>query len=920
MDEDVFVKQFKDFPGSRKELVEGLIDAGRLTLNFPRSGLARRIAERLRGGAFSDYYEFEKLLARALHPVLANLNLNAVADIFVNRLFSERYPAYARDVNVLLAAAGTPDPRALKNIITRMVKAEGHYMVIKFYDLVLRGIDPDLVKSLKTVETSIMQMKKGFGVDIEKNRSIVRQIMGGVHGSLGDETAELLLMRMGWDGDLRDYVSQLAEESGLAGFEKISNEKDHPSEMDPESDVIVARDGDTVFEDKPVEEDSYAQPSYRQIKEDAITRYARLIKTDYLDPIDPDDEGKIRGIIKGIYVKNEKVYNSEKAADTVRQVIALWLSDASLDDRVRRILEDCAREEDLSGESPAAGFTDEAASDDRFGADGAGAIVDDADDMVVDRQDGNHFGISDASPVAEGALPDESVTGGVMEDLINDISGEMAAEATAAGHGYVKAESENAIVSGDELDALLDDFSDEYNAGGVSEQGGNDRGDLVDLDLPGDGHDIHSIGEDDKGRPDKSDSTFEANGELHDEGISGREMEALMGNEVPITVSETMEKDAPLENATVSGDEPDAFLDGVDGDATSAESSGKQDAEAGSSEDEFLLEAEDSPGVEKSEEPSLAGPGDDDEYLREEHKTGAPEETDDEPRAVSNEDFIVKDELLFEDKSFQRKVAARERKKTSKIYVTMGDIADTGQRKNLLALMELLSEMDAAADLSHYIVGSGVDTRVKTGISRLLEYDSFDESLEFIRNADMFDHKDKIIILQKWLRPVAIKKGWIDSPHDERLERIRKTVEFLAAALVNADRSAARESAESDQEVNGASPDVYEEKRNGLKPLEIPQKEMMKTGDESIRLSHDIEEFRDLYEAGIDDTAVAERVLEMRSFFKRLAAGEDGAVHFAVYHKPAFLSFLEFIDNHPVLKEQLEIDAALKYCKKKKIF
>lgn len=927
MDEDVFVKQFSDCPGRRKELVDGLVDAGRLTLNIPRSGLARRIAERLRQGAFSDYYEFEKLLARALHPVLANLNLNAVADILVNRLFSERYSAYVRDFNVVLAAGGTPGPRALKNVITRMVKAEGHYMAIKFYDLVLRGIDPVLAKSLKTVETSLMQMKKGFGADIEKNRSVARQIMGGVHGSHGDDVAALLLVRMEWDDDLRDYVTRLAGESGLAGYDEVSNEKDRPSEMDRESVVIETHDGDNVFGDEPVEEDNDAQPIGRRFSEDAIVRYARMIKTDYLDPIDPDEEGKIRGIIKGIYVKNEKVYNGEKAAETVRQVLALWLSDSSLDDRVRRLLENIAREEGDAAQvaiSPGeqmvlADDVHEGQEDDRIGNDGSGpmdgsegtgAFLDDMDDMVVEHTDMDHSEISDASPAADKALPGESITGGVMEDLISDISGKIETEAPAAGHGVDKAESENAIVSGDELDALLDGFSEEIPAGSASEEGGEDHADFSANEYPDYEENTLSLEQGTEGHLELSDSTYKAQEELHDEGNSGGQMGDLPGDDATgsvadVTASEPMEKNALLENPTVSGDELDALLDGIDNDAVVEEA--------------FLIDEGDSPVVEKSAELSLSGAGDDNEYLLDEKKTGAPEETDDEQVAVAHEDFIVKDELLFEDKSFKRKAAIRERKKASKIHVTMRDIADTGERKNLLALMDLLSEMDAAADVSHYIVGSGVNSAVRNGISRLLECDGLNESLEFIRNAEMFDHKEKIIILQKWLRPVALSKGWIDGPHDDRLELIRKTVEFLAASMVKAESAGARDSGGPDQEEIGYSIDIHDEERNASKPVDIQQKEMIKTGDESIRLSHDIEEFRDLYESGIDDASVAERVPEMRSFFEKLAAGEDGAVHFAVYHKPAFLSFLEFIDAHPDLKEQLDIDAALEYCTMKRI-
>lgn len=93
----------------------------------------------------------------------------------------------------------------------------------------------------------------------------------------------------------------------------------------------------------------------------------------------------------------------------------------------------------------------------------------------------------------------------------------------------------------------------------------------------------------------------------------------------------------------------------------------------------------------------------------------------------------------------------------------------------------------------------------------------------------------------------------------------------------------------------------------------------MKTGDESIHLAHIIDEFQALYGAGIDDAAVEDRLPDVQVFFDGLAAGEESAVHFAVYHNNAFVAFLRFIDENPGLKELLDTGAAISYCKKKKI-
>jgi hypothetical protein len=922
---DYFIERFRNNPRKRAEFVEELIAAGRFTINMPRSGLARRIAERLRDGSFSDYYEFEKLLASALHPVLSNLNLNAVSDILINRLFSERYLLYARDVNVVLAAGESLNSDSLKSVIVRMAAAEGHYMAIKFYDLVLRGIDPDLAKLLKTAETSLIQMKKGLGEDIEMNRSLVRRIMGGVHGSHGDDAARLLLTRMEWDDDLREYAPQLAEESGLAGYIDNSNDQDQAAEIDLESSVIATPDNDGRSGDGPIEKDNENRTMEGQVREDAITRYARMIKNDYLDAVDPDDEGKIRGIIKGIYVKNEKVYNGEKAAETVKQVLALWLADASIDDRVRQILEDLARELDVAEESASAGHDDGADliderltegslntaesdedtvesdwdhGEDRipqgaispeeenalledireehgtdFSNSGAthaeeelgetGPIVDDTDVKIAEGTESDHAEMPQASSVAETGPQEENINDGVMEDLISDVSGDE------------KSSSGNENVPGEELDASLVGYTGEITVEETSPDRETDPGNSAGSDIS-----------------------------IEKQDMPLRERNQDDGN-IP-------------GNVAISEDEMNALLGGISDDETPVESPEQEGPDAGSAEDSFLLD-DVSHEMKKPDEPSPSVPGADDEFLIEVKATRASDENIEEQIEIENEEFVVKDELLFEDKSFQRRAAVSEMKKNAKIRITMRDIADTEKRKNLITLLDLLSGMDAAADVSNYIVGSGVPTMVKSGITSLLDYDNFEESLDFIKNTDAFDVQERIIILQKWLKPVAARNGWFDEPHGQRHEKINKMLEALAVSIVKTGRSETEESAKHDQEETGYSPSGSDNKGKDLKLPAMPQKEMMKTGDESIKLSHGIDEFRNLYEAGIDDASVAERLPEIQGFFDSLAAGEDVAVHFAVYHKPAFISFLSFIIDNPDLNEQLDTEAALQYCKKNKI-
>ena len=159
-DIEAFVSAFNADPGGRAELVNGLVASeGRLLINLPGRSAARLIAERLREGPFSVLYDFEMILARRLHPRLADLKLNIFADITVNALFDERYRPYAADAAAALAKSGGMS--RLRGIITRMVNREGHRMSLKFCDLVLRWADPGLYRTLRPVEACVMSMKDG---------------------------------------------------------------------------------------------------------------------------------------------------------------------------------------------------------------------------------------------------------------------------------------------------------------------------------------------------------------------------------------------------------------------------------------------------------------------------------------------------------------------------------------------------------------------------------------------------------------------------------------------------------------------------------------------------------------------------------------------------------------------------------------
>ncbi len=775
-DENKFIEEFRSNKGGRKKLVAGLISrASRLTLNVPRHGMARRIAERLREGPFSDYYEFEKLLARALHPLIAGLNLNVVSDLQVNILFSERYLLYARDVNVAMASEKKLTPQVLKNVIVKMAAAEGHYMVIKFYDLIVRGIDTDLYKLLKPVEAAVIRIKYSLGDNDEINLLQVRKIFREYRDRKGPEESGLLVERMEWDNALRAYALLMADDS-----ENVSYGDAYPEdkvEEAPLDDFIGTSDS---WDEEPVHEDTVSEPSIPRGHDNAITRYARLIKQDYLEAADPGDKEKIRGIVKGIYLKNEKVYDSDKAADVVREILAIWIGDESLDEGLRRILEDMADEiEAGSGREQSQPAADKELTGEPLLE--SSPVAADEDHHAAEITEVSEE--TETSPEQEFLVSDESgVSSGEMEALLDDISDEIHVE-NAETHSEPKTvSSDDDGVSGGEMEALLDDISDEIH---VENAETHSEPKIVSSD---------------------------------DDGVSDGELDALLAgisDEVPIEKKEIV-------------------------------------PEVDDGEEQF--------------EPVL-------------HEN------------INNEteSFVVKDEILFEDKSLEKKAPAVGRKKPQKVYVVLRDIANTDSRRNLQELVELLAATKSAADVSRYLLGAGVTPAVKYGVTDLVGCNDFEEAFDRINGSEIFDTNEKIIILEKWLKVIGQKKGWFETPHDDRLQRIEKMIELYAFP-----------------------PDE-------TAPAETPGKQIIKTGDESIRISHEIDEFQTIYSAGIDETAVTERLPAIQGLFDSLAAGDESAVHFAVYHKQAFVDFLSFIDENPGLKELLDIGAAIKYCKKKKI-
>jgi len=876
-----FIVRFRNNPRLRPAIVNGLIGGtGRLTLNVPGHGLARRIAERLREGPFSDYYEFEKLLARSLHPLMAGLNLNVVADIKVNALFSERYPVYSRELNVALASGKGLDPEAIRKIIVNMAAHEGHYMVIKFYDLVLRGIDAGLCRSLKPVEEAVIRMKRLPGDDEAANLSHVNAVFRKFRDGKGEAAAELLKKRMEWDDVLRAYGAGLEGHGDAAAYEE------NPSGDAPLKETAADWDDTSENTDEQLREEDAVKPEMRRDSEPAIARYARLIRQDYLDALDPDDEEKVRGIVRGMYLKNQKVYDSEKAAAVVREVLAIWLADDSLDDDVRSVLREIAAEETASS-----------GSENDYSADETAPAGGRQDEIIAADADGGDGGI------AEGAFSDGTEMG----------------EDTEADPGPAPVLSGESVVSGNEFDTLraeeietipadeLKPIQDEMAVPHDGDVSGEEVEILPDDEAGG------SPGAREKAGPVLEDDA------TADEGVSGGEMEALLadisdehsdGTEGAVSVSEAGHDEG------VSGGEPEALLSEAHGEAS--------DAEAVSSR-EHGIEPSDEAGVADGELDGLLADISLDMPADEADRAPAPGKEDDfepVPHEMIHDDqdpFDVKDEILFEDRSLAKRTPVA-RAKPQRTRISIRDIADTESRRNLLELVELLSKTGSAADVSRFLVGAGVTPAIKYGISDLVGCNDFEEAFDRITGSELFDYNEKIIILEKWLKIIGHERGWFKPPHEGDLEKITKEIESYAAEIRD---SAGGEPNEYLRDNGNDGPGTTggggAEFKGGPAPVEIQEKEMLKTGDGSLRLSQEIFEFQSLYRAGAGKKTIAKRIPRIQKLFENLAAGEDTAVHFAVYHNQSFVDFLDFIGKNPGLKEMLDIDAAIEYCKRKKI-
>lgn len=507
-----FVLRFRDDPGERTGLIDRLIrDNPRITLNLPRTGPARRVSGLLREAPFSDFYEFEKSLARSLHPLLAKLNLNIMADILVNGLFEERYRRYAKRFQRTLAANKPLTQAALKDLLLDMVARDGHWMAVKFYDLILRPIDPDLFRRLKTVEYAVMEMKNAPGRDAARTAAHVADILGAYRREHGADGAELLSLRMAWDDELGSYAGRpagdgrdedvVADEAAVPRMEQgpgedldyhaegegrgddaaeeeytgeaaldddVPGDDDGQGEVTEDDEVILLEDipgrPESSGHEGPVQGDGpadgegagrgpgpAAEATAARASMGRVARYAEVLKNDFLLLKRPEDEEGIRELVDGMYAKNEKSFGADRAAEIVHEVLSVWINDETINGWMRGILSDIGDERygtfTVHDEPGGAGAFESGTGP---GADAAGMDngAPDGDRLIDDELIVEDIA-ADAGEVAPGE--DEATPEELSEELTDNSEAEL--RALLAGADEAQPDVEPAGESGDH-DAL----------------------------------------------------------------------------------------------------------------------------------------------------------------------------------------------------------------------------------------------------------------------------------------------------------------------------------------------------------------------------------------------------------------------------------------------------------------------------------
>ncbi len=319
--DEAFAAEFLKNPRARDEAIDRLVSgSNRMLLNIPRYGLARRISRLLRQGSFSDFYEFEKGLARRLHPLLARLNLNLVSELLITNHFFHRYRRYAPDATRVLGGDPVLEADALEEMITAMAEREGHHMAVKFCDLVVRTVDRKLFRTLRSVELALVEMRKAAFVDGAADREHAEKIAGELRSRIGDDATAMFLRRL------------------HASSPRINHsEEKTPSPGEIETTAPGAR------------------PSIRDVgrvatgprehgMEGRIPAYARALRVRSLDRIGGTDRARIRRFIDAVFRKNELRFGVDEARAIILGVLRDWERDESIEEPKRHFFEELIEE------------------------------------------------------------------------------------------------------------------------------------------------------------------------------------------------------------------------------------------------------------------------------------------------------------------------------------------------------------------------------------------------------------------------------------------------------------------------------------------------------------------------------------------------------------------------------------------------
>ncbi len=325
-----FIDELRDNPAKSGKLIGDFIKKkNRIFLNFPLIGPARRISSELSKGPFSYFYVFERTLSHKLHPLLYRYGFNFLSNSIVDSLYERKLEFYKPLIP--LRAGKIPGDTAglrmknlvmMKELITRMVFKDGHFMVIKYYDNNFRKLSSGLSGILRSIELSMHLMKKNLTEEKNTNSEMIRKRFELFRQNQGKENGTLFIERMEWDEDLKEYAEML----------KGNEDESYTSldSSDPGLRVIdlenVPDDGEKTGEEQPPPEKE-SQPGEEKDEKRVISGYAESIREKYLDAISDEDADAVKKILDTIYTTNGKKSGKARAEEIVSDIINIWLND-----------------------------------------------------------------------------------------------------------------------------------------------------------------------------------------------------------------------------------------------------------------------------------------------------------------------------------------------------------------------------------------------------------------------------------------------------------------------------------------------------------------------------------------------------------------------------------------------------------------